>query len=30
MVSEIFDDARWSEVKGFNFSDITYHRAGDQ
>jgi naphthoate synthase len=30
MVSEIFDDARWSEVKGFNFSDITYHRAVDQ
>ena len=30
MVSEIFDDARWSEVKGFNFSDITYHRAIDQ
>ena len=30
MVSEIFDDARWSEVKGINFSDITYHRAVDQ
>ena len=30
MVSEIFDDARWSEVKGFNFSDITYHRAIEQ
>ncbi|MBG93405.1 MAG: 1,4-dihydroxy-2-naphthoyl-CoA synthase [Chloroflexi bacterium] len=30
MVSEIFDDARWSEVKGFNFSDITYHRAINQ
>jgi naphthoate synthase len=27
MVSEIFDDAAWSEVDGFDFEDITYHRA---
>jgi len=30
MVSDIFDADRWSEVKGFDFSDITYHRAIDQ
>lgn len=27
MVSEIFDSNKWSEVVGFNFQDITYHRA---
>jgi naphthoate synthase len=30
MVSEIFDPARWQEVPGFNFTDITYHQAVDQ
>ncbi len=29
-VSEIFDPARWTEVPGFAFTDITYHRAVDQ
>src|ERR1700749_2460651 len=29
MVSEIFDPARWHGVDGFNFTDITYHRALD-
>ena len=28
-VSEIFDSAKWSEVPGFDFTDITYHRARD-
>ncbi len=27
MVSEIFDPAAWSAVDGFDFTDITYHRA---
>ncbi|MEZ4444299.1 MAG: 1,4-dihydroxy-2-naphthoyl-CoA synthase [Polyangiaceae bacterium] len=27
MVSEIFDADAWTEVPGFDFSDITYHRA---
>jgi naphthoate synthase len=27
MVSEIFDAAAWTEVDGFDFTDITYHRA---
>ncbi len=27
MVSELFDAAAWSEVPGFDFTDITYHRA---
>lgn len=27
MVSEIFDSSAWSEVPGFDFTDITYHRA---
>ena len=27
MVSEIFDPARWRDVDGFSFTDITYHRA---
>ena len=30
MDSELFDAARWSEVPGFGFEDITYHRAVDQ
>ena len=30
MVSEIFDPEQWNEVNGFNFTDITYHRAKDQ
>lgn len=30
MVSEIFDPSQWMEIPGFNFSDITYHRAIDQ
>ncbi len=29
-VSEIFDPRRWREVEGFDFQDITYHRAVDQ
>ena len=29
MVSEIFDPAAWSAVDGFDFTDITYHRAVD-
>ena len=27
MVSEIFDADAWTEVAGFDFTDITYHRA---
>ncbi len=27
MVSEIFDPTAWREVPGFDFDDITYHRA---
>ncbi len=30
MVSAIFDAARWERVEGFDFTDITYHRAVDQ
>ena len=30
MVSEIFDASKWDEVPGFDFEDITYHRAKDQ
>ena len=30
MVSEIFDANRWDVVSGFDFEDITYHRATDQ
>ncbi len=30
MVSTIFDPARWREVPGLHFTDITYHRAVDQ
>lgn len=29
-VSALFDPTRWREVPGFDFSDITYHRAVDQ
>lgn len=29
-VSDIFDSAAWTEVSGFNFTDITYHKAKDQ
>ncbi|WP_437284889.1 1,4-dihydroxy-2-naphthoyl-CoA synthase [Sorangium sp. So ce406] len=29
-VSTIFDPARWREVEGFSFEDLTYHRALDQ
>lgn len=28
-VSEIFDPSAWTEVTGFDFTDITYHRAND-
>ncbi|MBM7770455.1 naphthoate synthase [Actinokineospora baliensis] len=28
-VSELFNPARWREVDGFDFTDITYHRAVD-
>lgn len=27
MVSDIFDDSQWRLVQGFEFEDITYHRA---
>ena len=27
MVSELFDASAWDEVSGFDFKDITYHRA---
>lgn len=30
MVSEIFDPASWRPVDGFDFTDLTYHRAVDQ
>jgi naphthoate synthase len=30
MVSEIFDASAWEPVEGFEFRDITYHRAVDQ
>lgn len=30
MVSTIFDESRWEAVEGFDFEDITYHRAKDQ
>ncbi|HIE21298.1 MAG TPA: 1,4-dihydroxy-2-naphthoyl-CoA synthase, partial [Acidimicrobiia bacterium] len=29
MVSEIFDPSAWEPVAGFDFTDITYHRARD-
>jgi len=30
MISEIFDPKAWKPVVGFDFKDITYHRAVDQ
>ncbi|MET9608240.1 1,4-dihydroxy-2-naphthoyl-CoA synthase [Streptomyces sp. NPDC006512] len=30
MVSALFDPSRWKTVDGFDFTDITYHRAVDQ
>lgn len=30
MVSDIFDAKAWKKVEGFDFQDITYHRAVDQ
>ena len=30
MVSELFDPSAWRPVEGFDFTDITYHRAVDQ
>jgi naphthoate synthase len=30
MISPIFDPSRWEPVEGFEFTDITYHRAKDQ
>ena len=30
MVSDIFDAQAWEPVEGFDFADITYHRAVDQ
>ena len=30
MVSELFDPTAWEPVAGFDFTDITYHRAVDQ
>ncbi|WP_334141105.1 1,4-dihydroxy-2-naphthoyl-CoA synthase [Rhabdothermincola sp.] len=29
MVSELFDPAAWRPIEGFDFADITYHRAVD-
>lgn len=29
-VSDIFDPSLWDRVSGFDFEDITYHRAKDQ
>ena len=29
-VSDTFDASRWRELEGFDFKDITYHRAIDQ
>ncbi|HUR74738.1 MAG TPA: 1,4-dihydroxy-2-naphthoyl-CoA synthase [Sporichthya sp.] len=29
MVSEIFDASAWKQVDGFDFADVTYHRALD-
>src|SRR5437879_3845555 len=29
VVSELFDPQVWREVPGFDFTDITYHRAVD-
>src|ERR1700742_2886436 len=30
MISALFDASRWRAVEGFDFTDITYHRAVDQ
>jgi naphthoate synthase len=30
MISELFDPDAWRPVPGFDFTDITYHRAADQ
>ena len=30
MVSELFDPERWDPVDGFDFRDVTYHRAREQ
>ena len=30
MVSDIFDSDRWDPVDGFDFEDVTYHRAREQ
>jgi naphthoate synthase len=30
MVSDIFNPERWTAVEGFDFKDLTYHRAKDQ
>ena len=30
MVSQLFDESKWRAVGGFDFRDITYHRARDQ
>jgi naphthoate synthase len=30
MISELFDPAAWTRVEGFDFTEITYHRAVDQ
>lgn len=30
MISPLFDAEAWNEVPGFNFTDITYHRAKSQ
>ncbi len=29
-ISPIFDESAWNEIPGFDFTDITYHRAKDQ
>ena len=29
-ISEIFNEDLWTEVGGFDFEDITYHKAKDQ
>jgi naphthoate synthase len=29
MVSQLFDPSAWREIPGFNFTDITYHRAAE-
>ncbi len=30
MVSKIFNPDKWDEVEGFQFEDITYHKAKGQ